>query len=128
MAAAMAMSRAGGRASCPVAARTAAATRAEKRQPRKLTGMACATRPARSATVKPAKPKALPSAARLPASAPPDSPSRTMTNMPIPPSAMAAQVAGRTASARIRRPRRAARKGEAEKRKTALATVVDWMA
>lgn len=128
MATAMAMSCAGGRKVVPLAASTSPATITENTQPSRLTGMFSVRWPWRSATVKVANPSAEARAARLPDSAPAASPSRTMTNMPMPASAMAAQVAGRTGSRKVTQPSRAARKGEAENRKTALATVVDWMA
>ena len=90
--------------------------------------MVSATLRQRSITVKAANPSADKSAAMLPAKAPVSSPSRTMTKMPATPTSMAAHVSGRTRSPSNSRPRRAARKGLAVNRNTALAMVVDWMA
>ena len=109
-------------------AATSAPATMEKRLPSSTEGSESSSRRQRRDTVKTAKPSDDSSAATLPASAPPSSPSRTMTRMPTSAMAMAPQVSGRTLSPRTAQPRSAVRKGEAANRNTALAMVVAWIA
>jgi hypothetical protein len=101
-----------------------------KTAPSSTAGTVSTTRPQRKATVKPANPAAEAKAARVPKSVPPPicPTPPTMMTIPTTAKAMAPHVRGRTLSPKITWPKTAARKGEAEKSSTALATVVDCSA
>ena len=98
-----------------------------KRPDRNTAGSISPVRPQRNATVKIAKPKADPSAAKLPLIATLPDLSATMTAIPAIAMTIAIQVARRTRSRRITHPSTAAINGAVANKSMAFATEVFWM-